>query len=459
MPRRRFLGTAALASASLGLNLRQASALTSPGVSSHALPAEPKPALLGGNPVRTEAFPHWPVTDSEDREALLQVFGSGRWSRSYGGSVASEFETAYAERMGARHCIAVANGTSALFASLAALGVGPGDEVILPPYTFVATLNVILLQHALPLFVDVDAETFQIDAGKVEPAITERTAALIPVHIGGAAADLDAVLSAAARHRLPVVEDACQAHLGEWRGRKVGTLGDAGCFSFQASKNLNCGEGGAILTNDAALAEKCYAFHNNCRPRPSASYDGRYLGSRGANLRLTDFQAALLLSQMRRLEEQSRVREENAAYLTRLLEEIPGVRPARLHAGCTRNAWHLYMFRYNPEAFAGLSRQGFLRALHAEGIPCSGGYSPLNRESFVLATLKTRAYQRMYPPELLSGWEERNHCPVNDLLCKEAVWFTQTQLLGPRSDMDQMAAAIRKIRAASGSLREGRQMQ
>jgi perosamine synthetase len=257
----------------------------------------------------------------------------------------------------------------------------------------------------------------------------------------------------AAKHRLPVVEDACQAHLGEWRGRKVGTLGDAGCFSFQASKNLNCGEGGAIVTNDAELAEKCYAFHNNCRPRSTAGYDARYLGSRGANLRLTDLQAALLLSQMRRLEEQSRVRDENAAYLTRLLEEIPGVRPARLHAGCTRNAWHLYMFRYRADSFAGLSRPAFLRALQAEGIPCSGGYSPLNREEFVLASLRTRAYQRMYPPELLAGWEERNQCPVNDLLCKEAVWFTQTQLLGPRSDMDQIAAAIRKIQAHAPDLR------
>jgi perosamine synthetase len=453
MPRRRFLGTAALASASLGLNLHQASALDSRTASTGMLPAEPKPALLGGSPVRTGAFPHWPVTDPQDREALLEVFRSGRWSRSYGGPVAGQFEKAYADLMGARHCIAVANGTSALFASLAALGVGPGDEVILPPYTFVATLNVILLQHALPVFVDVDAETFQIDATKVENAITERTAAVIPVHIGGAAADLDVLLPVAAKHRLPVVEDACQAHLGEWRGRKVGTLGDAGCFSFQASKNLNCGEGGAIVTNDAELAEKCYAFHNNCRPRSTAGYDARYLGSRGANLRLTDLQAALLLSQMRRLEEQSRVRDENAAYLTRLLEEIPGVRPARLHAGCTRNAWHLYMFRYQADSFAGLSRPAFLRALQAEGIPCSGGYSPLNREEFVLASLRTRAYQRMYPPELLAGWEERNQCPVNDLLCKEAVWFTQTQLLGPRSDMDQIAAAIRKIQAHAPDLR------
>jgi perosamine synthetase len=418
-------------------------------------PVTPKPALLGGHPVRTRSYSQWPVTDGTDQEALLEVFRTGRWSRSYGGRVAGEFEQAYAKLMGARHCIAVANGTSALFASLAALGVGPGDEVILPPYTFVATLNVILLQHALPVFVDVDAATFQMDAGKLDNAITDRTAALLPVHIGGAVADLDAILAVGNKRGLPVVEDACQAHLAEWRGHKVGTLGSTGCFSFQASKNLNCGEGGAILTHDDGLAERCYAFHNNGRPRQIAGYEIGHLGSRGTNLRLTDFQATLLLSQMQRLEEQSRVREQNASYLTQLLNDIPGVEPARLHEGCTRNAWHLYMFRYQPQSFANLPRGRFLAALRAEGIACSGGYSPLNREESLQATLRTRAYQRIYPAETLNAWEERNQCPVNDRLCQEAVWLTQTQLLGPRSDMDEIATAIRRIQVHADELTRG----
>jgi perosamine synthetase len=453
IPRRQFLGTTAIASASLTLSLPQAMPDTAP--TTLAPPSTPKPALLGGSPVRTQPFPHWPVTDGEDQQALLDVFRSGRWSRSYGGPVAGQFEKAYASLMGARHCIAVANGTSALFASLAALGVAPGDEVILPPYTFVATLNVILLQHALPVFVDVDADTFQINAGKIEAALTDRTTALLPVHIGGAPADLDTLLAVANKHGLPVVEDACQAHLAEWRGRKVGTLGSTGCFSFQASKNLNCGEGGAILTNDDALSERCFAFHTNGRPRQTSSFHPGSLGIRGANLRLTDLQAALLLSQLRRLEHQSQVREENAAYLTRLLLEIPGVHPAKLHDGCSRNAWHLFMFRYQAAAFAGLPRTRFLQALRAEGIPGSGGYSPLNREAFLKATLKSKAYRRIYPPELLDDWEERNQCPVNDRLCQEAVWLTQTQLLGPRTDMDQIAEAIRKIHTHAAELARG----
>lgn len=408
-----------------------------------------RPALLGGRPVRATPFPSWPVVDQREEKALLDVLHGHKWYRGDGQTV-GRFEEAYARLTGARHCIATANGTSALCASLAGLDVAPGDEVILPPYTFVATLNVVFLQYALPVFVDSDPDTFQMDARKLESAITERTAVIVPVHLGGNACDLDAILEIAGRRKLPVLEDACQAHLGEWRGRKLGTLGAAGCFSFQASKNLNSGEGGAILTNDDALAERCWAFHDNARARRGRPAPP--LGGRGANLRLTEFQAGLLLAQMTRLEEQSRARDENARYLTRQLREIPGILPERMHAGCTRNAWHLYMFRYQAERFAGLPRDQFLKALAAEGIPCSGGYTPLNKQPFVRATLASRAYRRVCPPEVLAGWEERNRCPANDRLCEEAVWLTQTMLLGPRQDMDDVAAAIRKIRASAAEL-------
>jgi dTDP-4-amino-4,6-dideoxygalactose transaminase len=392
------------------------------------------------------------VADRREEEALLEVLGSGKWFRGAGARTVTRFEEAWAQMTGARHCVATANGTSALFASLACLDVGPGDEVILPPYTFVATLNVVLLHHALPVFVDSDVESFQIDARRIEDAVTDRTAALLPVHLGGNACDLDAVLEIGRRRKVPVLEDACQAHLGEWRGRKLGTLGAAGCFSFQASKNLNSGEGGAILTSDDALAERLYAFHNNSRPRRGGSPGFAYGDSRGANLRLTEFQAGLLLAQMTRLEEQSKTRDRNAAHLTALLDEIPGITPARMHEGCTRNGLHLYMLRYQPDAFSGLPRAGFLEALRAEGIPCSGGYRPLNQEPFLEATLNSRGYRRIYPPEVLAAWKEGNHCPENDRLCEEAVWFGQTMLLGPRGDMDDIAGAIRKIRSASAEL-------
>jgi dTDP-4-amino-4,6-dideoxygalactose transaminase len=407
-------------------------------------------AVLGGQPVRKEPFPSWPVIEANDREAWQKVLEEGKWCR-LDGQYANRFEKVYAEHLGARHCLATANGTSALLTALNVLGVGPGDEVILPPYTFVATLNVVLLQHALPIFVDSDRQTFQIDARKIEPALSARTICLLPVHLGGGAADIDAILTIAQSHRLPVVEDTCQSHLAEWQGKKLGSLGTFGCFSFQASKNLNSGEGGAVLTNDAVLAEKSFVFHNNGNARGGRRPDITYAPG-GANLRMTEFQACLLLTQMSRLEEQSRVREENARYLTRQLEEIPGIAPARNYGGCTRNAYHLYMFRYDREQFAGASREQFLKALRAEGIPCSSGYTPLNKQTFVEAALESKAYKTIYGPERLRAWKKNNHCPENDRLCSEAVWFVQTMLLGKRSDMDQIAASIRKIHAHAGDL-------
>ncbi len=407
-----------------------------------------KLAVLGGRPVRQQPFPSWPVIRDNDERGWMEVLRKGKWNR-LNGSLARQFEETWAKTLGARHCLATANGTAALLTSLNALEVGPGDEVIVPPYTFVATINVVLMQHALPVFVDTDPETFQIDVRKIEAAITARTRCLLPVHMGGSAADLDTILAVARKRRLPVVEDACQAHLGQWRDRKLSTVGDLGCFSFQASKNLNSGEGGAILSDNRELIERCAVFHNNGRPMGKGSFS---YPTNGCNLRMTEFQAALLLSQLARVEEQSQVREQNAAHLTAQLQQIPGIAPARMYHGCTRNGWHLYMFRYDKSRFAGKPRSRFLEALRAEGIPCSGGYSPLNKEPFLAATLRSRAFRAIYSDQDLAAWEERNRCPVNDRLCEEAVWFTQTMLLGSRQDMDQIAEAIRKIQRHAGSL-------
>lgn len=406
-------------------------------------------AILGGEPVRKAKFHSWPKFDSTEENHLLETLRSGKWNRLNGNAVA-KFEKSYAELTGAKHVLATANGTSALFTSLNALGAGPGDEVLVPPYTFVATINVVLLNYALPVFVDTDIETFQMDARKVPARITDRTAAIVPVHMAGGAANLDLILEAARQRSVPVIEDACQAHLGEWRGRKVGTWGAAGCFSFQASKNLNSGEGGAVTTNDTALYERAFSFHTNGRafkPRPGFDY-----ASGGANLRLCEFQGAILNAQMTRLEAQAKQRDENAAYLTTLLEKIPGIKPVRNYAGCTRSAWHLYMLRFDKEAFAGIDRAKFLKALSAEGIPCSGGYSPLNKLAFVRETIQSKGYRRVFPEKTINEWMERNECPVNDKLCTQAVWFTQNMLIGPRSDMDHIADAIRKIQAQAGEL-------
>ncbi|MBI3209016.1 MAG: DegT/DnrJ/EryC1/StrS family aminotransferase [Candidatus Solibacter usitatus] len=409
--------------------------------------ATDKPAVLGGSPAKVSPVA-WPITDETDEKALLNVFRGGKWFRGYGKKV-QEFEESYARLTGARHCVAVANGTSALLASLAVLQVGAGDEVILPPYTFVATLNAILERQAIPIFVDVDPATFQIDPARIEAAITPATKAIIPVHMAGAAADLDSILKVANRHRIPVIEDACQAHLGEWKGRKVGTYGVTGCFSFQASNNLNSGEGGAILTNEEEVFLHCSGFHNNGN---SSHRPHSYVGN-GLNLRMTEFQAALLMAQMTRLEKQSQQRESNAAYLTKMFNEIPGIVPALLYPGCTRNAWHLYMFRYKAAEFDGLSRAQFLNALKAEGIGASSGYSPLNKNPLIDKTFQTRGYQRFLSPAERKQWPDRTNCPQNDKLCGEAVWFTQTMLLGPRSGMETIAGAIRNIRAHAGEVK------
>jgi dTDP-4-amino-4,6-dideoxygalactose transaminase len=409
-------------------------------------------AALGGTPVRQGPWPGWPVFGQLEETSLLGVLRSGHWGRTTGKRV-EEFEQKYAALTGTKYCVATANGTSALIASLNAIDIGPGDEVLLPPYTFVATLNVILLQHALPVFVDSDLESFQIDPKKAESLATADTRAIVPVHLGGSAADMDALLPLAQRKGWKLIEDACQAHLGEWRGKKVGSLGDAGCFSFQASKNLNSGEGGAVITNSEEMADRVYAFHSNGRSRRAAQAGFAYV-SNGANLRLTEFQAVLLMAQMTRLEEQSRVRERNAAYLTRALSQIPGIQPEKMYAGCTRNAWHLYMLRYDKAAFAGAERRQFLKALSAEGVPGAGGYTPLNKEPFLARILTSRHYQRTYGEARLKSWRERNECPVNDRLCSEAVWFTQTMLLGTERDMDQIAEAIRKIQANAGDLKK-----
>jgi dTDP-4-amino-4,6-dideoxygalactose transaminase len=410
-----------------------------------------KLAILGGEPVRKGSWPSWPKMDKLEEDELLAVLRSGHWGRTTGKRV-EHFEAAYARLTGTKYCVATANGTSALIAALNAIGVGPGDEVLLPPYTFVATLNVILLQHALPVFVDTDIETSQIDHRKIEATAGPNTVAVIPVHLGGSAANLDAILPLAKKKGWRVVEDACQSHLGEWRGRKVGSLGDMGCFSFQASKNLNSGEGGAIISDNEELTDRAYAFHANGRSRKVAQAGFSYASS-GANLRLTEFQAVLLEAQMTRLEEQSKRREQNAAYLTQMLKEIPGIAPAKMYDGCTRNAWHLYMLRYDKEAFGGLPRRTFLQALGKEGVPGSGGYTPLNKEPFLLQIASSPQWKRIFGEARLKQWLERNQTPMNDRLCEQAVWFTQTMLLGTRQDMEMIAEAIRKIHSQAAALR------
>ena len=435
LTRRKFIGSAAAAGAGLSLNLTPASSAESSPTASSAARAAKKAG-------------DWPLWDSTDEKALLDVLHSGKWGRTGGGSTrVAEFEKIFADRMRAKFCVATSSGTTALLTALGALNVGPGDEVILPPYTFVATFNAITASFALPVFADVDAASFQIDPAKAAAAITPATRVLLPVHIGGAPCDLGALSQLANSRKIALIEDACQAPGAEWNGEPVGTKGIGGCFSFQASKNLTSGEGGAVLTNDETFANQVYNFHTPGGGKPAPT-----LG-RAANYRLTEFQAALLLAQYARFNAQQDARNANALHLTAMLQQIPGITPARLIGDKSRSAWHLYMFRYDPARFSGLSRAKFLQALTKEGVGgAGGGYSSLNLSAHVKALATNPHYQRIYGRETMARWVDRNQCPVNDKLIEEAVWFGQTRLLGSRSDMDRIAEAISSIQKRSGDL-------
>jgi perosamine synthetase len=395
---------------------------------------------------RAKGAAEWPMWEANDEQALLDVLRSGKWGRA-GGTRVKEFEKAYADLTGAKFCLATSSGTGALLTALGALDIGPGDEVVLPPYTFVATFNAITHYYALPVFADTDAATFQIDPKKVSAAITSATKLLLPVHIGGAPCDVDAIVAAAKAKKLPVLEDACQAWTAQVRGANVGTRGLAGCFSFQSSKNLTAGEGGAIITNDEAFVDRCANFHS-----PSGGKAGTPSSGRGGNYRLTEFQAALLLAQMARLRQQQELRDQNATYLSSLLKKIPGITPAKFGDGGTRSAWHLYMFRYDSRQFANLPRAKFLQALGQEGVQAGSGYTPLNTSAHVKALAANPHYQRIYGKDTMARWVDRNQCPVNDRVCEEAAWFGQTKLLGTRADMEKIAEVIASVQKRAGDL-------
>ena len=406
------------------------------------------PAALGGQPVRKAPFPQWPQFREADEQAVLPVLRSGVWSRN---KVVDEAERRFARLMGAEYCLATCNGTNAIFTSVRALDIGAGDEVITTPYTFVASVHPILLANALPVFADIDPETWQIDPAKIEAKITPNTVAILPVHIIGGVCDMDRIHAIARKHNLKVIEDACEAHGGEWKGGKVGTLGDLGCFSFQTGKSLTCGEGGAILGRDEQLMDRCYSFHNLGRPHGSVlPRHGQGYPLLGTKCRMAEYQASILLTQMETFEAECRQRSENAAYLTEKLTQIPGIVPRKDYAGVTRTAFYYYGFRYQQEPFDGLSRAKFIAALRAEGVEADASLGvisgkPINKEGCLEDAFRSKAYQRLYPQERLANYQADNECPNCDQLVEETVGFHQRMLLGPRQDMDDIANAIAKI--------------
>lgn len=409
-----------------------------------------KLAILGGEKVHKGSWPKWPVWDPSTEKELSVMLTSGRWFRGQGEYV-EQFEKKYAEIMGVKRCLATASGTTSLLTALHVVGVDAGDEVLVSPFTFIATYNAVLMTKALPVFVDSDPETFLIDPKKIEEKITDRTTCILPVHIYGLPVDMDSVNSIAKKRNLKVVEDACQAWLGEYRGKKLGSLGDLGCFSFQNSKNLPSGEGGAIISNNEELIDRCYAYHNCGRPMGTLKGTGSNF-TRGGNYRMQQFQAIILMNQMGRFVKDNDYRYENAKYLNLKLKEIPGIIPYKLANGATRSAYHLYPFRYIKEEFNNAPKEKFLRALNAEGIPGSGGYGKQNKDGLLEESFNSKGFKRLFSEARLKKWREENNLPGNDKLCDEAVVFTQNILLGSRQDMDDIVNAIAKIHANKAAL-------
>lgn len=402
-------------------------------------------ALMGGEPVRSSKWLDWPVWNKEAEEPMMSLLRSGNWFR-FDGNKCEEFEQAYAGLIGAKRVIATASGTTALITALHTLGVDAGDEVIISPYTFIATYNVVFNQKALPVFADTDQETFTINPHKIEEKINERTSAILPVHILGLPADMNRIMAIAKKHSLPVIEDACQAWLAEYDGKKCGTLGDLGCFSFQNSKHIPSGEGGAITGSNDALMDRCFAFHNCGRPYGSSMKGMGENPVRGSNKRMTEVQAGLLLSQIVRARSDADKRLENALYLNSKLKDIPGIIPYKLADGATRSAYHLYPFRYKKEHFDGLPRHKFLSALRAEGIPCAGGYGKQYFDGLIEEAITSKGYKRLFSKERLDRYREELHnLPDNDQLTQEAVWFYQYMLLAEKQDMDDIVNAVRKV--------------
>lgn len=404
------------------------------------------PAILGGAKSHHDLWPEWPVWKTAYEEKVLQVLRSGVWSRA---KVTAEFEAKWAEITGTKRCLSLVNGSSALIASVAQFNIGPGDEVIVPPYTFIATIQGVLMNGALPVFADIDPKTFQIDPKKIEAKITPRTKAIIPVHILGIPADMTRIMAIAKKHNLIVIEDACQAHLAEVSGKRVGSIADAGCFSFQNSKNMPIGEGGAITSNDEQFVDRCFSYHNLGFPYGTAVGNVSGGGIRvGSKMRLTEYQAAIGLVQLTNLEQDTSTRWENAQYLSKKIKAIPGILPATLYPETTKAVYHLYPMLYDKTKFKGMSRSLFLEALRAEGVPCSSGYTPLHTQQFIKSAFESKLYQKVYDKVDLdyADFLNKNQCPISDQICnEESIWLTQNMLLGNKESMDNIANAIEKI--------------
>jgi len=404
-----------------------------------------KLAIQGGTPVRTTPFPPWPEFGEPEKKALCRVLESGNWGGFPSPNrEAAAFAKKFAAAHDARYGICAANGTVTLEVALRAGGIQAEDEVIVTPFTWIATASAPVYVNAVPVFADIDPESYCLDPERVEEAITDRTRAVIPVHLGCTFTDMDRIMEIAAKHNLLVIEDCAHMHGGKWRGKGAGSIGHMGSFSFQSSKLLTSGEGGMILTSDKNLEERCQALVNCGRKEPGYdTFDGTVFGF---NYRIGEFQAALLSAQLDRLDEQHRRRNENLLYLEEKLADIDGLIPVKRDPRITTVACYEYILRYIPEAFRDIHRDRFSAALAAEGIPNDPYfYTPVYRRS--LFPLRASEYPCCKSRYGSSLDPDSIHCPVAERAAgQEAIWFHHRLFLGSRKDMDDIVEAIHRIR-------------
>ena len=394
-----------------------------------------KLAINGGEPVVKHGLgKSWPIYDETEENALLEVLRSGAWNRREKVDEVGEKFAAYHD---AKYGIPLANGTVALQCALKAAGITAGDEVIVPALTFVATGTSAVCVNAVPVIVDIDPLTYNISPEAIVDAITPRTKAIIPVHNGGYPADMDTIMEIAEKHDLKVIEDCAHAHGSQWRGKGVGSIGHLGTFSFQIGKTLTCGEGGMVITNDEELANSARHIAN-------------------LNMRMTNLQAALLMSQLKRLPEQVETREQNMAYLVKGMEAIDGLHPIPRDERVTRWCFYYWDFRFVSEEFDGISRGRFLEALGAEGVPCGVGAHgiPIYHEG---PFASPEMFDQLGLPRKHLGDNAIDytdvHCPQADYVYNNEVCsFGHAMFLGDTDDMQLILDAFQKIRDNTDAL-------
>ena len=416
-----------------------------------------KLALTGGEPLIPGGLKApWPIFDDTDSRAVMEAVESGRWCRLDWGepekSQVTMFEREFAAWHDANHCIAVVNGTTAIETALAAGGIEAGDEVLVTCVTFVASATAILLVSAIPIFVDISPDTYQIDPSAMEAAITDKTRGAVVVHYGGRPVDLDAIGEIARRRGIFIVEDCAHAHGSEWRGRKVGAHINAGCFSFQSSKSLTCGEGGAVICDDEELAARAFAYHHIGRVAGRPFYEHHSVGQ---NFRMTELEGALLRSQLKRLQQQTELRQRNAEWLWNELEPM-GLRRLQPDERITQRGFYFFILKYDQEAFEGISRDKFRAAAQAEGIPFGNGYGAPVYKNIVFA--ENRFGRTGHPVSCSLYGREMDygkvHCPVAErVLAEEQITMSSHQLLY-REGLEKIVRAVEKIRENLDELRD-----